>query len=179
MREVIPNTQESKAARNTTDAGMVRVSVEPDGVAEELKEYAHWLVWKAVPKDDSRLDKVPHSARTGGLASHSDSRTWASFDEAIAAYIRDGWDGIGFVFSSGDPFTGIDLDSVRNPVTGELSGWAKGVIDTFGGYVEVSPSGEGVHIYIKGELTSKEGKKGDGIEVYSMRRFFTVTGVRP
>ncbi len=122
---------------------------------------------------------MPYNARNGRKASHSDSRTWSSFPEAYDAYVRDGWDGIGFVLTSGDPYTAIDLDGVRDPDTAVLQPWAEEIIETFGGYVEVSPSGKGIHIYIKGELPTKEGRKGDFIEAYSMRRFFTVTGVRP
>jgi primase-polymerase (primpol)-like protein len=146
-------------------------------VHHELRSYNHWVAWKVQPKEDGdRFDKVPYDPRIGSKASTTDSRTWVSFDEAVAAYERDGWDGIGFVFSSGDPFTGIDLDGVRDPDTGELIDWAQEVIRAFGGYTEVSPSGRGVHIYVKGDVPSK---KGSGIEVYSMKRFFTITGVRP
>lgn len=162
------------AANATQD---VRVAVEPDAVHKLLRSYDHWVVWQAEPKENGEgFDKVPYSARTGLRASHSDSRTWASFEEAVAAYVRDGWSGVGFVFSSGDCFAGIDLDGVRDPQTGELTEWAETVIETFGSYTEVSPSGRGVHIYVKAEVPSK---KGGGVEVYSTRRFFTVTGVRP
>jgi putative DNA primase/helicase len=158
--------------------GMVRVAVEPDGIPDELKSYDHWIVWRARLREEGgdEFDKFLYNARTGEAASHSDSRTWSAFDDAVAAYVRDGWDGIGFVFSSGDPFTGIDLDKVRNPDTGELTEWARAVIEAFGGYAEVSPSGRGVHIYVKATAPSKKGK---GIEIYSTKRFFTVTGVRP
>jgi len=158
-------------------ASVVRIAVEPDFVHPELKSYDHWVPWKAEPKEDGDgFDKVPYDLRTGFKASTTDSRTWVSFDEVVAAYVRDGWDGIGFVLSSGDPFTGIDLDGVRDPGTGDLTEWARKIIDTFDSYTEVSPSGKGIHIYVKGDVPSK---KGNGIEVYSMKRFFTVTGVRP
>ena len=152
------------------------MAVEPDGVHEEMRTYDHWVVWKAVPKKDGKLDKWPYDTRTGELASTTDSRTWSTFEEAVAAYIRNGWDGIGFVFSSGDPFTGIDLDNVRDPDTGDLTDWARRVIEAFDAPTEISPSGRGVHIYVKGKVASKNKK---GIEVYSTERFFTVTGVRP
>lgn len=158
-------------------AKRVRVAVRPDGVHDELKEFDHWVVWEAEPKKNGDgFDKVPYCARTGRKASTRDSRTWSAFEEAVAAYVRDGWDGIGFVLSSGDPFVGIDLDGARDPVSGELAEWAEKAIETFGGYAEASPSGEGVHIYVKGDVPSK---KSGSIEVYSMKRFFTVTGVRP
>lgn len=156
---------------------MIRVAVEPDSVHYELRSYDQWVTWKAEPKGNGDgFDKVPYDPRTRSRASTTDSRTWVGFDEAVSAYERNGWDGIGFVFTSGDTFTGIDLDRVRNPDTYGLTEWAQEVIEAFGGYTEVSPSGRGIHIYVKGDVPSK---RGGGIEVYSMKRFFTVTGVRP
>jgi primase-polymerase (primpol)-like protein len=79
-------------ATNTT-ADMIRVAVEPDAIHEELKSFNHWVVWKAVLKKDGKLDKLPHSARSTDepkLASTTDSRTWSTFEEAVARYIRDG-----------------------------------------------------------------------------------------
>ncbi len=163
---------QDEARRNTG----IRIPVEADGVHEELKSFDHWVVWKAIPKTNSEFDKYPYNARTGGLASTTDSRTWSRFDEALATYVRDGWDGIGFVFSSGDPFTGIDFDKVRNPETGVVDEWVREWLATFDGYAEISPSGNGIHVLIKGKAASR---KRTAIEVYSLERFFTVTGVRP
>jgi putative DNA primase/helicase len=154
----------------------VRVPVDAGGVHEELKSFDHWVMWKAVPRPDGKLDKVPYDAKTGAHASTTDSRTWATFGDAAAAYQTGGYDGLGFVFSSADPFTGIDLDGVRDPESGELEDWARTAVDRFDGYAEISPSGEGVHIYVKGRVASR---KNSAIEVYSAARFFTVTGVRP
>jgi putative DNA primase/helicase len=154
-----------------------RILLDADGVHEELKSFDHWVVWKAFPREDEKLDKVPFDAKTGARASTTDSRSWSTFDEATAAYERGPFDGVGFVFSSADPYTGIDLDDVRNPDSGELAEWARKAIDRFDAYAEVSPSGEGVHIYVKGRVL--KARKNSTIEVYSTARFFTVTGVRP
>jgi primase-polymerase (primpol)-like protein len=150
--------------------------VQPDGIHEELKSFDHWVVWKAFTREDGKLDKVPYDAKTGARASTTDSRSWTTFDQAHAAYLRDGYDGVGFVLTSGDPFTGIDLDGVRDPETGELVEWARRALDLFDAYAEVSPSGKGVHIYLKGRVASRKNSK---IEVYSTARFLTVTGARP
>ena len=153
----------------------VLVPVDAEGVHEELQSFDHWVVWKAAKKD-AGFDKWPYNARTGELASTTDSRTWAPFATAVTTYIRDGYDGVGFVFSTGDPFTGIDLDKCRNPETGAITEWVAEWLDTFDGYTEISPSGEGLHVYIRGKATSR---KNAAVEVYSAERFFTVTGVRP
>jgi hypothetical protein len=45
--------------------------------------------------------------------------TWGTFEEAVRRAEENGL-GIGFVFSSGDPFVGVDLDRCRDPETGEI-----------------------------------------------------------
>ncbi len=114
-------------------------------------------------------------ARTGDRASTTDSETWSTFEEAVRAWRGSGgrYDGVGFVFSSGDPYAGVDLDKCRDPETDELEEWAAGIVQYLGGYAEVSPSGTGVHVIVRGEAP---GKKRGGVEAYSSRRYFTVTG---
>jgi primase-polymerase (primpol)-like protein len=80
------------------------------------------------------------------------------------------------VFSSGDPYTGIDLDDCRNPETGAIAPWARRIIDRVQeGYIETSPSGTGVHILVEGTVRDGGMRKGP-IEMYSRERFFTITG---
>ncbi len=157
-------------------ANLVRVAVNPEGIADVFKEFDHWVVWKAVPKADGKgLDKIPHNAKTGNRASHSDSRTWSTFDEAYEAYLRDGWDGIGFVFSSGDPFVGLDFDKCRDPETGEVDPKVIEYVRRFEErYVEASVSGCGVHLITRGKL--RGGKKRGKYEIYGQERFFALTG---
>lgn len=84
------------------------------------------------------------------------------------------------MFTKKDPYVGIDFDNCRDPETGEIDEQAKKYIDRFNSYTEVSPSGEGVHIIIKGELPEGGRKKGI-YEVYEAGRYFTMTGntIRP
>jgi putative DNA primase/helicase len=51
------------------------------------------------------------------------------------------------------------------------------LVRNFNSYTEISPSGKGLHIIIKGKLPAK-GRRKDGIEIYDKARFFTVTGNR-
>jgi putative DNA primase/helicase len=144
---------------------------EPEGITEllenipeELRQRPQWVVHK---------EKVPYIAGGVGRASSTDSLTWRTFEEAVQALQTGRYDGIGFVFSSGDPFAGVDLDNCRDPETGELEEWAQKTIKVLDGYTEVSPSGTGVHIIVRGKAPNK--KRGQ-VEAYSSERFFTVTG---
>ncbi len=148
--------------------------VRVENIPAEMKTYRAWLCWRYVQRpDEPKPTKVPHDPLSGRRASSTDSRTWRSFDEALAALEAVGYDGLGFVFSSGDPFAGVDLDGCRNPETAALEPWAEKIVAALGGYAEASPSGEGVHIIVKGKAPN--GKRAS-VEAYSERRFFTVTG---
>jgi putative DNA primase/helicase len=143
-----------------------------DSIPEELRQRRQWLVWK-LEQRDGKPTKIPYIAGGVGRASSTDSLTWRTFDQAVQALRTSRYDGIGFVFSSGDPYAGVDLDTCRDPETGELEEWAREVIQNLGGYAEASPSGTGVHIIVRGKAPNK--KRGR-VEAYSSERYFTMTG---
>ena len=147
------------------------LSVKAESIPEELKIRPQWVVWKAVGE---KPDKVPYSAKTGRKASSTDLTTWSTFAEALEAYEKGEYAGLGFVFSSGDPYAGVDLDDCRDSRTGEIELWAAEIIDGLDSYTELSPSGEGVHIIVKGKVPSP--LKRDLVEMYGVERFFTFTG---
>jgi putative DNA primase/helicase len=140
-----------------------------DNVPDELKIRPQWVVWQAVGE---KPDKVPYSATTARKASSTDLMTWSTFEEAVEAYEGGEHAGLGFVFCSGDPYTGIDLDDCVNQ-NGEIAGWALEIVRYFDSYTELSATGKGLHIIIRGDMPNR---RKDDIEVYSSKRFFTVTG---
>jgi putative DNA primase/helicase len=140
-----------------------------ENIPEELKVRPQWLVWHAVGE---KPDKVPFSARTGRKASSTDLTTWSTFVEALEAYEHGEYAGLGFVFCSGDPYTGIDLDNCVSE-DGEIAGWALEIARHLDSYTELSATGSGLHIIVRGVVPNR--RKGD-VEVYSSKRFFTMTG---
>jgi primase-polymerase (primpol)-like protein len=155
-------------------------AISAENIPEELRERPQWVCWRyeAKPGDD-KLTKVPYTAGTSRRASSTDLKTWRTFEQAYMALDNEArhYDGIGFVFSSADPFVGIDLDKCRNPESGELAPWAREIISRVPeGYIEVSPSGTGVHIIIRGSVRGGGVRKGP-VEMYSRGRYFTITGV--
>jgi len=108
-------------------------------------------------------------------ASSTNPRTWRHYEEALAAYeTNDRLVGVGRVIVEGDGLVGVDIDDERNPETGELSAWASDVLELLDSYSEVSPSRTGVKVWVLADLTRAHVK--DGLEVYSGRRYFSVTG---
>jgi putative DNA primase/helicase len=150
------------------------LKVQPQGIPNEIKTYRAWVPWKCTRVGD-KCTKHPYEVRTGRKASSTDSRTWGPFEEILKSYEAGNYDGIGFVFSTGDPFCGVDLDDAVNPETGEVAVWAQQIIEGLDGYTELSPSGSGVHIIVRGELSGGGNRKGS-LEMYDKKRFFTMTG---
>lgn len=146
-----------------------------DNLPEELKAHPQWVAWRYEDHGKPKRDKVPYDPRIGQRAKSNDSQTWATFAEAVAAFHRGGFAGLGFVFSEADSYTGVDLDGCRDPETGRLEPWAGDLVERLNSYTEASPSGTGVHIFVRATLPAGGRKKGK-IEMYSEGRFFTVTG---
>ena len=145
----------------------------------ELARRPQWVVWKLTSREgEPKPTKVPYAPRTGRMASTTDPSTWASFEEAAAFCASNEWaSGVGYVLSSDDPYVGIDLDACRDPRTGRLEPWAKAIVKRLNSYTEISPSGTGLRIFVRGELPPHGRRKGH-IEIYSQARFLTITGDR-
>jgi putative DNA primase/helicase len=147
--------------------------VQANNIPVELKRLKHWVCWRLDARD-GKATKVPYHP-DGYRASVTNPDTWSSFPTVFKAYQADGFEGVGFVFSQEDPYTGVDLDKCRDSETGALEVWAREVIDSLGGYTELSPSGTGVHIIVKAKLPEGGHRKGH-VELYESGRYFTVTG---
>jgi hypothetical protein len=114
--------------------------------------------------------------KVDGYASTTDPKTWATFADAWKAYKAGQLDGIGLVLAVGDDLFGVDLDNCIHPKTGELSRLAVRVLKLLPTYAEVSPTGTGIKLLVKGRVP--RAVKTDAIEVYSEARYFTITGHR-
>ena len=143
-------------------------------VPPEIEGLRQFLVWRLESRE-GKPTKVPYSPH-GGMGSSTDPSTWGTLEKAQKAAERGDYSGIGFVISP--PFVGIDFDYCINE-EGQIDPSIKEVIDWFDSYTEISPSGRGIHILIKGSFDGPgfnrhvEGRK---IEVYQKARYFTFTG---
>lgn len=143
----------------------------------DLGEYNQWICWKLENDNRGRLTKVPYNARTSRHASSTNPRTWATRERVKASYRSGGYDGVGFVLTANDPFVCIDLDNVRDPVTGVIEPAALDKIARLNSYTEISWSGTGIHIWIRATKPGTDCKSKDGkFEVYSHSKFIATTG---
>jgi hypothetical protein len=141
-----------------------------DVIPEELRSRPQWLTWFL-----DNGNKIPNGKS-------NDASTWRSFDEVSL------FDRIAYVFSADDPYVGIDLDSCRDAQTGDIKPWAMAIIRAIGSYCEVSPSGTGVKIILRGKKPAgsrcqyNTGEVGTvdtklaQVEIYDNKRFWCITG---
>ena len=186
----------------------------------ELKDLKQWVnyvrTWNAT-KNGGRggYDKPPINAHTLWDARTNDSTTWATYSEAeankgktathkdskhkdeygFATTVRESIEGAGLVLANG--YCGVDFDHVLDE-SGNVPQWVTEILNTLDTYIEISPSGTGLHglLYCgdlleagrsfsgqftltrNGEITSEAAKECE-LEIYfptTGGRYFTVTG---
>jgi putative DNA primase/helicase len=154
-----------------------------NSIPVELRSLPQWVCWHYTERNGKRT-KPPIDPKSNGKllnAKSNDPATWSDFDTAVATAERLNLAGVGLVLSETDGLTGLDLDHVFDPETGELDSLAVEVLDRFAGtYTEISPSGSGIRIWCYGK-PQRSGKcvgKVKWLEVYShpSNRYLTVTG---
>src|SRR4051794_37005196 len=121
-------------------------------VQPELARLNQWVGYKNEPDASGKPTKLPYNPHNGKRASVTDPSTWGCYSDVFTAVDKYSLDGPGFVFAPGGEITGIDLDRCRDPETGEIAQWAEEFITLVNSYTEISPSGTGVHILIRGTL---------------------------
>lgn len=140
---------------------------------EELTQYAQWVVWRLVEREDGKPTKVPFNPNSPSrMASVNEPQSWGTYEQAVSTLNSGaGFAGVGFVLTEADPFAFVDLDETVQPDQLALQ---SDVYDRIVSYAETSPSGKGLHIIARGKLP--DGKKRYSVEVYTSRRFMTMTG---
>jgi primase-polymerase (primpol)-like protein len=147
-------------------------------IPDELKTLRQWVLWRYALRNDKKT-KIPYQPN-GKEAKSNTPETWVSFEEALEAYQLGSFDGIGFVFSDFDPYTGIDLDW-KTHKDENIPSDAKAIIDALQSYTEFSVSGKGCHIIVRGRLPESGRRKKLNshleVEMYSSGRYFCMTGL--
>lgn len=147
-------------------------------IPKELQELDQWVIaTKSAVKDE---DKIPLNAKTGGAGDPVNSKTWSDFATAVAAR-RKSKPHLGFVLSQNDPYTIIDLDDPYDPTKKWDDDTRKShadfnadIMDKFPSYTEISQSGTGVHIIVRGKIP--KGVNKETVELYSSQRYMITTG---
>jgi primase-polymerase (primpol)-like protein len=141
-----------------------------------IAERAQWVCWRYEVRNGEPT-KPPLNARTGRYAKNNDPSTWTEFPRAVARAHHEGW-GVGFVFTAGDPYCGVDFDDVID-ADGTLAPWVTARVRRLNTYCEVSASGCGVKCI--GIATARHNgrhvfRNGSACEVYDRTRYFALSG---
>lgn len=149
------------------NAAYVQRKREADPVPAAMARRRQW-----VRHTDRKVPLAVNGPRTAP-ASSTDASTWATYrtaDRSSAGV------GLGFVLTANDRLVCIDLDHAIEG--GQLLPWARQIVDQLPDtYIEVSPSGSGLHIWGYGECgRGRRLRRGEAaVEVYDRGRYITVT----
>jgi hypothetical protein len=140
-------------------------------LVEQFKNEKRWVTYRA-EKVSGKTTKIPYAVN-GKKASSTDSATWSTYAEAKKAS-----DQVGIVFTPDQLLLGIDIDHCLKG-TNITHAEANAIVDFIiqaDTYTEISPSGEGLHLFLK--LTAPlalTSNKHAPFEAYTSGRYFTVT----
>ena len=160
-----------------------------ENIPEALRTQERWCVWKRLK--DGR--KIPYTVLDGGFWSlakrcKSDMPSeWSTYDAALHCFLKSQGKLGGLSFALGDGWCGFDFDDVL--VDGTPHPQVRSWLSSLGGYQEVSQSGKGIKVILRGTLrddflgTAHTGRqfkdipaKAMATEVYHCGRFFFLTG---
>lgn len=141
---------------------------------EPLSAWNQFVCWKPVPSKTrpGKVDKFP-CTKDGKIIDAHDSSHWLSANDACSSGL-----GVGFVFTSNDPFFFVDVDGAYDG-TGWSTVATQLCTELSGAAVEVSQSGTGLHII--GQYEGEEPEHAcknipQHLELYTSGRFVALTG---
>lgn len=141
------------------------------GLPPEMMMADRWVRWR-YERRGQNVTKIPITL-DGTNASSIDPRTWSDYVSVSESTVGDGYG-----FCLGDGFACIDLDHCYNK-SRKLLPWAKMILAPVQGatYVEISPSGDGLHIWgrVSHDITGVKVRELMNVEAYTQGRYITVT----
>lgn len=148
-------------------------------IPAELKNKDQWIVWT------SRNRKVPYApwTKNSDPVDPLKSENWTSFERAVQFVKHRDYDGLGFAFTAEDDIVGIDLDdcvkdiSIKgNNVSVRLTSRHQDIVDSLDSFTEISQSGNGIHVFVRGDVGGQVTDNDKDVEIYDRDRFFCMTG---
>lgn len=158
--------------------------IEPDfdNILPELKAVPNWVLTKPLIRG-GKVTKPPLQPN-GQPASHSNPKTWSSFEAVREAYETKDFKAVGFVLDAKPHFNGLYLhgfdwdDCITD---GKIDPSVQETIETFGiPRLETSVSGTGIRGFFLNlqPLDSRRTHiQGRSVELYSDKRYLTTTGI--
>lgn len=168
-----------------TTTSYVKVSPDTDAIETNLLPAfganARWCCWTIEDRGENKKPaKVPNNGQR--KIRTSEPADWLTWQRARALHESDKagrWMGIGVLVSSLRGLVGIDVDHCL--ADGKVIESAAEVVEAalaMDSYIETSPSGTGLRIFVLGQLPKGCRENVGGVEVYgpASTRYLTVTG---
>jgi len=161
-----------------------------DAIPPELQQGKHFCCWRAIPdkENPAKIGKTPWRADGLGKLAWSNPANLIGFKEAKALYLTglelpahkgQHYTGMGYILSRDSNLVCIDLDHAINEA-GDILPGAKAILEKFKSYTEKSPSGRGLHIWIKARINGPNIPQldldGQAVEVFVRSHHVTLTG---
>lgn len=112
----------------------------------DLKRHKQWACHDSV--------EVPISPINGRPASCQDSQSWGTYEQARQHWLkhRPQVVGVGFMLT---PDLGITVIELNNCIiNGQLNNFAHEIVEILDAYTEISPDGNGLHIWVPTNLAT-------------------------
>lgn len=123
------------------------------------------------------MDVAPYYVNSVGgtqIASVTGPETWTTYERAVEYATRFSM-GIGYVLIKDDPYVCIDADNkLLTPADPASLQWYWALATKLGSYTELSPSGRGLHTWIRATLPA--GARKENFEIYPYGRYIRCTG---
>lgn len=147
-----------------------------DCIPDELKGIPQWTLWGSREQKGEKgiyYSKEPISLNGRFDISWTNKRNMHTFEEVKAAYEKGGGNGIGLILTHETPYVCVDIDDQENIHDMETKYHNIAVQS----YAEISPSGNGLHVWFKGNKPTWARTKKNGIEFFGgQNKFVTFTG---
>lgn len=122
------------------------------GLPGELESLRRYMLYRLTPRRAGRAGKVPQRLVGGRLLPTSplSEGSWLSLDDALELLQLGHGDGLGLALRPDAGLVAIDLDGV---VAGQaLTPAATALVTEFDSFTELSVSGQGLHLLVRGRL---------------------------
>jgi len=146
-------------------------------IPQTLRQLPRWILWKLESREGNQT-KVPYRIN-GVKASSTNPEDWTDFATACRAFDPEKYNGLGFVLRKEDNIVCIDLDNCIGE-DGQICDEAMNIVKIMNSWTEVSQSGKGLHIFVRGTKPTDKCKATPrtfkAIEVYDSNRYIAMTG---
>lgn len=146
-----------------------------------MQEHGRFCLWKLVMKPGkTKPDKIPNRINEKRAAA-TNPQPYSTSEETVDAFAKGGYAGIGI--GCFEPIRLVDVDECI--VNGKLDARGQDIVDTLDSYTELSPSGNGIHIFILADGFAYDSEhyyinnRNTHMEVYApdvTGKFLTLTG---